>query len=128
MYGTLSLPKLHTEYHHWMSELEFAREEIILFEKHLCTMVGNNFISELAAQVEQYQNRFIRHQEVIDQLQHDLHLTETRLAANLSEISGMGVEHIQMNNHGKLRELMHTFRNLYREQQQKFRSFEAKWY
>lgn len=128
MTGTLPLPKLHLEYNLWMAELNFAKEEIQIFEKHLVDLVNKYTRTEVTAQIEHFQNSFIRHKEVIDQLKHDLHGAEKQLARFVQEVSGMTLESFRMDNHGKLRDQMHTFRKLYTELKQEFRRFEAEWY
>lgn len=128
MVGTVPIPKLHLEYRLWIAELQFAKEEIRIFEHHLEELVSKNFLIEVTAQVEQFQNRFIREKEVIDTLRHDLHGAEVQLVAFVKKLSGMGLESIRMDNHSKLRDQMNTFRKLYGELKQEFRRFEAAWY
>lgn len=128
MVGTISIPKLHLEYNLWIAELQFAKEEIRIFEHHLEELVNKNFLIEVTAQVEHFQNRFIREKEVIDTLKHDLHGAEVQLVAFVKKLSGMGLESIRMDNHSKLREQMAMFRKLYNELKQEFRKFTAAWY
>jgi hypothetical protein len=78
--------------------------------------------------VEQFQNKFILQKEIIDHLKHDLNGSEKQLASFASELSGMGLESIRMDNHTKLRERMATFRKLYTEMKNEFRWFEADWF
>jgi hypothetical protein len=128
MVGTIPIPKLHLEYRFWITELNFAKEEIEIFERHLEGLAANYRAIEVTAQIEHFQNSFIRHKEVIDILKHDLHGSEVQLASFVRELSGMGLHSIRMDNHGKLREQMTTFRKLYTELKNEFRRFEAAWY
>lgn len=128
MTGTLPLPKLHLEYNLWMAELNFAKEEIQIFEKHLTKLVSRYTQTEVTAQIEHFQNSFIRHKEVIDTLKHDLHGAEKQLVNFVKEVSGMTMASFRMDNHGKLRDQMNTFRKLFTELKQEFRHFEADWF
>lgn len=128
MVGTVPIPQLHLEYRLWIAELQFAKEEIKIFERHLEDLVAHQFLQEETAQAEHFQNCFILQKEVIDTLKHDLHGAEMQLVAFVKNLSGMGLESIRMDNHCKLREQMATFRKLYAELKQDFRKYVASCY
>lgn len=128
MFPTISIPQLHLEYQLWINELNFYKEEINLFEKYLEGIITINTSKEAAVGVEHFQNQFILQKEVIDQLKHDLRVSEKQLAGFVKELSGMGLESIKMDNHSKLRERMSTYRKLYKELKDEFRQFEAEWF
>jgi hypothetical protein len=127
MFPTITIPKLHLEYQIWMNELNFYKEEIRIFESHLEMIIDKLDDVVAKSKVEQFQNRFIREKEVIDELKHKLHVSERQLAFFVKEYSGLGLESIKMDNHGKLRDEMITFRKIYTELKQDFRGFEADW-
>lgn len=124
MFPTITIPKLHLEYRLWMNELNFCKEEIKIFEKHLEELVARNTDLVSRTQVEHFQNQFIRQKEVIDELKHKLQISERQLAGFVRELSGMGLESIKMDNHGKLRDEMKTFRAIYQDLTEEFRRFE----
>lgn len=124
-YPTISIPRLHSEYNSWMEELTFYKEEIKIFEQHLELVAGKNGAQEEMAQVEHFQNTFIRQHEVIDLLKHKLHISEKQLSAFVKKMSGMGLSSIKMDNHCLLREEMQTFRKLFTEMKNDFRRFES---
>ena len=128
MIPTISIRSLHLEYRLWVNELNFYKEEIKIFERQLETLVIKNPLDELSAKVEQFQNKFILQKEIIDHLKHDLNISEKQLASFVHELSGTGLESIKMDNHTRLRERMATFRKLYTEMKEDFKSFEAEWY
>ena len=128
MYPTTTVRGLHLEYKLWMNELGFAKEEIGIFEKHLEPLVSNYTNREMCALSEQFQNKFIRHKEVIDELKHKLHGSEVQLATFVREMSGMGIDSVKMDNHVKLRDDVRRFRELYTDLKNEFRLFEAAWY
>ena len=80
----------------------------------------------MAAQVEQFQNKFIREKEVIDELKHKLHISEKQLAGFVAEISGLGMDSIKMDNHPTLREDIKTFRSIFFELKNQFKKFELR--
>ena len=127
MFPTITIPKLHLEYQIWMNELNFYKEEIRIFESHLEMIIDKLDDVVAKSKVEQFQNKFIREKEVIDELKHKLHVSERQLVFFVKEYSGLGLESIKMDNHGKLRDEMITFRKIYTELKQDFRGFEADW-
>lgn len=127
MIATVSIQSLHLEYQLWIRELAFYKEEIKIYEQHLELLVARNTKKEFHAQVEQFQNRFIRQKEVIDLLKHNLNISEKQLAAFVYDLSTPGLESIKMDNHTKLREEMMTFRKIYKELKHDFRLFEIEW-
>ena len=124
MFPTITIPKLHLEYRLWMNELNFCKEEIRIFEKQLEELVNRHTDQVSRAQVEHFQNQFIRQKEVIDELKHKLNISERQLAGFVKELSGMGLESIKMDNHGKLRDEIKTFRAIYQDLTEEFRRFE----
>jgi hypothetical protein len=128
MVPTISIRSLHLEYHLWINELNFYKEEIRIFERQLEGLLNKNPVVEITPRIEQFQNKFILQKEIIDHLKHDLNVSEKQLASFAHELSGTGLESIKMDNHTRLRERMATFRKLYTELKTEFRWFEADWY
>jgi hypothetical protein len=124
MFPTITIPKLHLEYRLWMNELNYCKQEITIFENHLEELVRKNTDMVARAQVEHFQNQFIRQKEVIDELKHKLNVSEKQLAGFVKELSGMGLESIKMDNHLNLRDDMKMFRQIYNELKDEFRRFE----
>lgn len=127
MTPTISIRSLHLEYQLWTRELIFYKEEIKIFEDHLQMLLQRNTINGVPEQVEHFQNQFILQKEVIDFLKHDLIVSERQLASFVHDMSGDGIDTIKMDNHGKLRERMVTFRNIYKEIKNEFRRFQSHW-
>lgn len=125
MFPTIAIPKLHQEYRTWIDELDFCKEEIAIFESQLSSSVSRITASLALAQVEHFQNQFIREKEVIDELKHKLHISEKQLAGFVKDLSGLGLESIRMDNHCKLREDMTVFRKIYASLKEEFRHFES---
>jgi hypothetical protein len=127
MVATVSITDLHLEYQLWIRELTFFKEEIKIFEDHLETLANRNDKKKVQAQIEHFQNQFIRHKEVIDILKHDLQVSERQLASFVFNLTRIGFDNIKMDNHGPLRDRMIIFKKIYSELKQDFRRFESKW-
>ncbi len=117
--------KLHIEYQFWLAELNFDIELIKIFEAHLAFISSNNSSKKLMPRIEQFQNQFIRQREVIDELKHDLNVSEKQLAAFVRDMASVGYENERLDNHSELREKFLTFRELFDELKTKFRHFET---
>jgi hypothetical protein len=127
MTPTISIRSLHLEYQLWTRELVFYKEEIKIFEDHLEAILQRNNKNGVPAQVEHFQNQFILQKEVIDYLKHDLIVSEIQLADFAQGLSDEGIDSIKMDNHGKLRERVATFRKIFKEIKGEFRRFEMQW-
>lgn len=125
MFPTITIPKLHLEYRNWIAEMNFCKEEITRFEHYLEDIVYKTNDVVVKAEVEHFQNLFIREKEVIDELKHKLNISERQLACFVKELSGLGLESKKMDNHTKLRDDMRIFRKIYTELKEDFRKFEA---
>lgn len=125
MLATTTIPTLHSEHRVWTNELNFFKDEIKIFERRLAAVANRNEGLTVTAQVEHFQNRFIREKEVIDELKHNLSLNERQLAGFVKELNGLGLQSIRMDSHAKLRNDMQTHRKLYTELKNEFRRFEA---
>lgn len=64
---------------------------------------------------------------MIDHLKHDFVAPEKQLVNFVHELSDNGIDNIKMDNHGKLRERMTTFRKILREIKNEFHKFEKQW-
>jgi hypothetical protein len=127
MIMTLPPRKLHLEYQLWIAELNFDIQLINIFEDHLAYIVSHNSLKKLLPKIEQFQNQFIRQREVIDELKHDLNISEKQLAAFVRDMAPIGYENERLDNHQGLRERFLTFRNLFEDLKTRFRQFETEW-
>jgi hypothetical protein len=127
MIVTLPPRKLHLEYQLWIAELNFDIELIKVFENHLTNIVSHNTSKRMLPLIEQFQNQFIRQREVIDELKHDLNISERQLAAFVRDMVSVGFENERLDNHSELRERFLIFRNLFEDLKSRFRQFETEW-
>ena len=127
MITTLPPHKLHLEYRIWIVELNFDLQLLSVFEDHLGFLASRVNSKSVMARVEQFQNQFIRQREVIEELKHDLNVSEKQLAAFVRDMAPIGYENERLDNHPELRERFLTFRNLFDDLKIRFRYFEAEW-
>jgi hypothetical protein len=118
------LETLHLEHRVWLNSLRFYREELFIFQRHLEQFVRTAAVPETMAHVEQYQNRFLRQTEVIDELAHDIKEHDRALAGGLND-TGSSVIYRPYGVHNELREKMEMFERLYMELKHDFRKWLA---
>ncbi|SDH31312.1 hypothetical protein [Winogradskyella thalassocola] len=117
---------LHFEHNQWRSELAFWEDELKSFKNRLEELVLRWTDKDMLAQLEHYQNAFIRQGEVIDILQHDIHVHE----ANMSALDNEGedaLDRVLVKNHVEFRNRMETQRHIYAELKKEFFRFLTKY-
>ncbi len=116
------LHELHAEHNEFLSVLAFAKDEIKTFKNRLSEVVTANNKTEVMAQVEHYENQFIRHNEVIDELKHEIHECEVAIA-KMAEANNVATDHRKADDHVELRDKMETFNKIYTELKDEFKRF-----
>jgi hypothetical protein len=126
MVVTMPIKSLHLEYKVWIVELNFYKEMLSIFQSHLETIVsGDPENKEIRPMVEHFQNQFFLQREVIDELKHDLNISEKQLAASTKDMAVVGFEFERLDNHSELREKFLTFRKIFNELKEEFHRFEG---
>jgi hypothetical protein len=74
------ITKLHAEITESISDLKFGISELSIFQNQLNEIAKKNNKEEVSKQVEHFQNQFIRQNEISEELLHDLHVVDRRLA------------------------------------------------
>jgi hypothetical protein len=114
--------ELHVEHSEWLSKISFYKEEMQSFNNRLSDLVKANTIIEVTAQVEHFQNQFIRHNEVMDELKHEIRGHEEKLVQQV-EANPVASDHRSVADHEGLRDKMVTFEKIYTELKQEFTHF-----
>jgi hypothetical protein len=117
---------LHFEHEVWAKELAFLKDEVAFFERRLGELVTKNTDKDMLAQLEQFQNRFIRQKEVNDELNHDINVHEDKLQQFIEE-HPVAIDHVRFNDQATLRDKMDTNRKLYADLKTEYFKFMAKW-
>lgn len=108
------MDEFHFEHIIWMKELEFYKNELKIFNKRLMDICGSDKNADVLARLEQFQNKFIVHNEVSDILRHDLKKHENELM-EIEKGSVLANEEKIMLQHPKLRDRMESFIKIYRQ-------------
>lgn len=123
--STVSIEQFQDELQSWKRELSSTKEEIKSFEQELTNLACKTHNREVLAQVEHFQNNFIRQKEVIDELRHDLPDSRSKVENIFnSRYQSPDEEHDQQ---AKLADRMETFRKLYHELKDDFQKFESEY-
>ncbi|MCW5899197.1 MAG: hypothetical protein KIT10_07990 [Flavobacteriales bacterium] len=117
---------LHTEHVEWFSTLDFAKSEMGILEQRLEQIAQRNNKPEVMAQVEHFQNQFIRQREVIDELRHAVNEHEQFLQKEATERPET-ITHRRFGDHAVLREQMTTFSKLLGELRAEFQGWATQW-
>lgn len=116
------LTELHKEHGLWSKELEFARDEIKSFNNRLSDVVTANTQTDILANVEHFQNQFIRHNEVIDELLHDVHSEEHKIVEQ-AKANNVATDHKRAEENLELVDRMQSFTKLFGELKDEFHGF-----
>ncbi len=122
---TKYLHELHAEHREFNAQLDFVIDEIKTFKHRLEEVAIANNKLEVMQQVEHFQNQFIRHKEVIDELKSMIHHHE-KLIADLAEANNVATDHRKTEDHIELREQMVTFAQIYGDLKTEFLGFLSK--
>lgn len=110
----VTLPEFHRTIAGWKDEVNTVREDLTSLMEHLEKIIGSNTKHEILAHVEHFQNQFIRHKEVADELFHDLKQASKRLTKENEKDN-------KLNN--DLTDRMHTFKRLFKALKSDFDRF-----
>lgn len=105
---------LHFDHMEWLNALRFYKDELGIFEHRLEDIVRRNTHGEVMAELEHFQNQFIREREVIDELRHDIKQHENLIEKEAKD-HPVAVDHRYFTDHVELRDRMETYEKIYRE-------------
>jgi hypothetical protein len=80
---------------------------------------------DLMADLEHFQNQFIRQKEVLDELVHDIRLNEQKLSKEIQ--GGVRLSDDRKIKHQQMKERMETFRKIYQGLKAEFYDYMIKW-
>ncbi|WP_422080986.1 hypothetical protein [Ulvibacterium sp.] len=117
---------LHFEHQQWRSELAFWEDESRSFKNRLEEMVRRLTDKNLLAQLEHYQNEFVLHNGIIDNLQEDIEIHEARIASQTQTGRDMP-DTLLTRKHLEFRRRMETQRQIYVDLKKEFFGFLTKY-
>lgn len=124
------LQDIHSDHTLWSNEFKFYKEEIVLLERRLGEIAQRNNAKEVMAELEHFQNQYIRQSEVLDELAHDVKITEQQFA-QFAQQNETAIDHKYFDEyaplHEKLANRVAMFRTIYQELKSDLHKFLAKW-
>lgn len=116
------LSELHTEHRQWTKKLNFVKDEILSFKNRLSEVVMANSKTDVLAPAEQFQNQFIRQNEVIDELLHEINLEESKIVAN-AKANNVATDRRRAAENVELVGKMKSFDKIYNELKTEFQTY-----
>lgn len=120
------LDVLHFEHEAWVKQLAFYKDELKTYTNRLEDIVKRYTGRGVMQELEQYQNQFIRQNEVIDILTHDINAHEQVLVNSVKQ-NPVASDHRLFNDHDELRDRMATFLKIYNELKVNFMRYLVKY-
>ncbi len=117
---------LHFEHMQWRSELAFWEDELKSFNNRLSELVTRWTKRDMLTQLEHFQNEFILHGGVIDDLKESIEIHESSIAG-LSMAGKDAMDTILMKKHLEFRKKMEEQRLIYAALKKDFFSFLTKY-
>jgi len=117
---------LHFEHKQWQRELDFWKDELKSFNNRLSELATRWTDKDVLAQLEHYQNEFILHGGVIEDLEEAIAKHETRIAGQ-SKIKEDAIDTVMAKNHIEFRNRIETQRHIYSELKKEFFRFLEKY-
>jgi hypothetical protein len=117
---------MHFEHELWKGELDFWKDELKSFNNRLSELVTRWTDKDVLAQLEHYQNEFVLHGSVIEDLEEVIEEHETRIAGQSIE----GEDAIDMplaKKHIEFRNRIETQRDIYSKLKKEFFRFLEKY-
>ena len=118
----------HVELLEWLKALDFYKNELRFWRKHLSHVVVSNTNKDILREAEHFQNQVIIHVDQIDLLHHDVKQFENKLDQEFESVSKGGKFSQQIVDvEASLRERMKTFEHIYVDLKHDYYSFLRKY-
>ncbi len=124
--GVIYNDDLHFEHRRWQAGIFFWQDELKSFKSRLEELATRFTDKKVLAQLEHFQNQFVRHVEVINSLEHEINVHETDLAEH-SEKKEEVLDRNLTKIHFEFREHMEVQRKIYADLKEKFFRFLSKY-
>lgn len=118
------LTDIHFEHRLWANELNFFADELKIYEYRLEELVNKYTRQEVLSELEHFQNQFIRHKEVLDELRHNIKVHEQKIAQALQNGEEAPTD---PNLHDYMRGEIDSFRRIYKDLKEDFYKFMRKY-
>jgi predicted glycoside hydrolase/deacetylase ChbG (UPF0249 family) len=114
----------HTE---WLSALSFYKQELNTLKDRLTEIAGKNTATEMASQVEHFENQFKMQAEHIDILTHNINKNLTISAIEAQANTAGYIDESLLKKHAEQKEAFGTLEKVLKDLRAEFNTFAAKW-
>jgi hypothetical protein len=116
----------HTENVAWANNAAFYRDELKVMDNRLQEIASKYTSKEVLKQVEHFQNQFIIQKERLDELNHQINLSNDSLNCEV-EKNPVAIEHRKVKDHTDARNEMQGFEKSYTALKKEFNNFLSEW-
>ncbi len=116
---------LHFEHVTWKRQLDFEKDDLKFLQARLEEVASDWTDQDVLTEVGQYQSKFTRHNQVIDELLHDIHTSEAELS-KFAKDNPIGNDEVTFKDHTKMRDKVETQNKMYAEMKRDFARFLSK--
>lgn len=120
-----SFTRAHLENRLWLNELEFYREEIIIFRNHLEKSIARNTSLQLSGKADLFLNQFTRMEDKITILKNELQRAENKMSMYAQTEGNPDLDTVDIGDHEKFKFTFESFQKDYQNLKDDFRNFEA---
>ena len=120
------IDELHFEHKTLRNQLNFSKDELRSYQIRLEEIASKNTNNEILAHVEQFQNKFIRQNEVIDELLHEINVREDSLA-EAAKNNPNAIHRQLFEAHDTLENEARVFLTIYNNLKKSYYDFSSKW-
>jgi hypothetical protein len=124
MHHRRGLTESSTEHAQWLGGLDFYRSEIGVLEQRLQAFASSGMDSDVAREVEHFQNQFIIQRNTIDELRHAIREHVSGFGHAVAEAGAMAAG-ISDDGHAPLKDGYESFEKVIQELRQEFNHFLA---
>jgi NADH:ubiquinone oxidoreductase subunit E len=118
--------KQHEENTEWSNKLEFYKDELKIIQHRLEEIADKNNSKEVLSIVEQFQNQLLIQRNAIDEIQHNLNISEDKLHREI-ERNPVATDHRKTEYHQAEKDELQIFEKLFSELRENFNRFASKW-
>lgn len=115
----IHMSDLHFEHENWKSELAFQKQELSFFKNRLEEVVPRYTDKSVLAEAERLQNQILIHQNITDELLHDVNSEEHNLST-FAKNHPVASDHVHFKDHTALRDRITTQRAIFNSFKQEF--------
>jgi uncharacterized protein (UPF0335 family) len=119
-----SFTEAHLENQLWANELDFYREEIGIFEKHLEGMVSLRENKITADKASVFQNQFARFRDRINLLEAELNAAQVKMAQYAKDAQ-KDLDAVNVGDHYQFRQKVEQFKKEFETIKQDYKNFES---